>query len=102
MAEAVLTLGLLIWAMSGRAAGRRVPELGYLSASTWVLSVMISISCASRSTLSLLMMLSFLLSSATWLVVLFTNCSTVISRRRVDIANSARRRSFSACTSAID
>src|SRR4029077_4718009 len=57
--------------MSGRAAGRQVPELGYLSAATWVLSVMISISCASRSTLSRLMMSSFLLSSTTWLVVLF-------------------------------
>ena len=44
----------------------------------------------------------FLPSSASWLVVLFLSCSTLISSRRADIANSARSWSLSAWISAID
>ena len=44
----------------------------------------------------------FLPSSASWLVVLAFICSTLISSRRVDIANSARSWSLSAWISAID
>src|SRR5689334_13542604 len=49
-----------------------------------------------------LMASDFLPSSASWLVVLFLSCSTLISRRRADIANSARNWSLSAWISAID
>src|SRR5262249_16083597 len=44
----------------------------------------------------------FLPSSSSWLVVLFLSCSTFISSRRADIANSARSWSLSAWISAID
>ena len=44
----------------------------------------------------------FLPISASWLVVLAFICSTLISSRRVDIANSARSWSLSAWISAID
>ena len=44
----------------------------------------------------------FLPRSASWLVVRFLSCSTLISSRRADMANSARSWSLSAWISAID
>src|ERR1035437_3369328 len=66
------------------------------AASTLVLSAMISAFNASPSTLSRLMASPFVPSSTSWLVVLFLSSSMMISRRRVDIAKSARSRSLSA------
>src|ERR1043166_2220052 len=54
------------------------------------------------SILSRLMVSFFLPSSASWLVLLPLSCSTLISSRRVDIANSARSWSLSAWISAIE
>jgi hypothetical protein len=57
---------------------------------------------ASRSILSRLITSVFLLSWTIWLAVLLLSCSLLTSRRRSDIANSARNRSLPAWISAID
>jgi hypothetical protein len=55
-----------------------------------------------NSTFSRLMTSVFFPISASWLVVFVFICSTLISSRRVDIANSARNWSLSAWISAIE